>query len=407
MRAINGQPTSSAEASEDARSEMHESDEEAEVKQPKRARLTLLEHHKPEEVVLYRDADGLSQYAVMAAPTVFSAPEGCKTITKDMIKNVANLGAQPLALLFKLGADNRVLLDDEGHPVAVYTMYVTQTGSRRGAARPTLPALPPPVLKDIKTRLQEAGVDGGALLLDHDGIAYPVLPQDKPLKRKPAPKRAAPLDDPMGDDAKTKMEKHVVGMAEALGLHVTKRKKKEAAVSFSADATFEDVAKAYADFLKHDQRVPDEQREERAITFAPKATYAEIVSAYEEFIKSDPRVPERAPEDAITFSPSASFVDIAKGYMTFLKADTRVPEETRRIAAGMAPHTHQTTKHFGTVDARVAPPAGKPYDAKDMLDRAKQVSWESPEKQRDVRAAINWSIYLWNQLFFGVKASSS
>ena len=408
---FSGQPTSSAGgSSEDARSEMHESDGEMEVKQPKRARLTLLEHHKPEEVVLYRDTGGLSEYAVMAAPTVFSGPEGCRTITKDMIKNVSNLGTQPLALLFKLGANNSFLTDEEGHPVAVYTLYLTQTGpQQRGAARPILPVLPPPVLKDIKARLQEAGADGSALLLEHEGIVYPVLPQEKPPKRKLATKRAAPPDDPLGDDSKTKIEKHVVGMAEALGLHVTKRRKKEPPVSFSADATFEDITKAYKDFLQTDQRVPDNQRKAEVISFAPEATFEDIENAYLEFIKSDQRVPPGKLEDgaAITFRPSASFVDIAGEYMTFLETDPRVPEVTRRIAAGLAPHTQETKKHFGIVDARVAPPEGKPYDAKDMLVRAKTVTWESPEKQRDVKAAINWSVFTWNQLFLGVKRNPS
>lgn len=335
--AMSGQPSGAS-----GESSSYDSDSSLEpLRQPAKgdARLVKLEHHGPERVVRYADDEG--EYAVVAAPSVFAAGEGVRTVTKKMVKEVQHFSERPLALLFKLvkGSTSEYATDADGAPVAVYTMYLAQTGPRTGGGRPTMPALAPAVLKEVERRMKAEGHDPSAALYTHEGVVYPAFPS---AKRKPraAAKRAAPDDSELPSSSRAKLEKHVMGMAGAIGLQLTKG-------------------------------------------------------------------PEHWP---MAVSPNATFAQVASAYMDFLTTDPRVPKETRRVAAGLAPHTRAPMKHYGTVDPRLAPEtADAPYDALDMLRKVKSadMKWESEEKQKNARSAINWSVHLWNTLFDGAHVTAN
>lgn len=100
-------------------------------------------------------------------------------------------------------------------------------------------------------------------------------------------------------------------------------------------------------------------------------------------------------------SKKASYAQVAAAFSRFLQTDDRVPSETRRLALGLAPHGRRTERHYGNVEGVLPGLAeGAPYDARDALRSASDpAAWPSPLDQMRARAAVNYSLFLWNQIF--------
>lgn len=97
----------------------------------------------------------------------------------------------------------------------------------------------------------------------------------------------------------------------------------------------------------------------------------------------------------VQISERASFEEVASAYSAFLQEDPRVPPEARRLARGLAPYARRTAKHFGTLPELCPDSPLEPFDAKAALRRAKELPGE---RGVEARAAVNYSVFLWNQL---------
>lgn len=107
----------------------------------------------------------------------------------------------------------------------------------------------------------------------------------------------------------------------------------------------------------------------------------------------------RRAEPAVRIHPSATFEEVAAAYSAFLREDARVSPTARRLARGIAPYARRTATHFGTLPELAPPPSERdapPFDARAALKIARGLTGE---RGAEARAAVNHSVFLWNQLF--------